>query len=54
MAARPNEGKMDSNTTITFRCPKDLADKIRRAALDDNRTLSNWITNALAKKLGRG
>jgi len=43
----------DPMRTVSFRCSTELYDEMRRAAEEQNRSLSNWIETVLKREVER-
>lgn len=42
---------MANSELISLRVPAELREKLKRAAVDDNRTVSNYIVNLITREI---
>lgn len=53
MASKPKKSRKPARTRVTVQVPGELRLRMERAAAADNRSLSNWIVDALSRALAK-
>lgn len=47
----PSKQRKESNTVINWSCSNQMKERVRNAALADNRSVSSWLSNYVDQML---